>query len=84
MGIYRRVFCSACRQGFELQDSAEKAVACRFCSAVVKLSEQNTTYYIDYYYQNRRKRERVGPYRKVAERALAKRLTQVAENRFLV
>ncbi|NTV28734.1 MAG: site-specific integrase [Candidatus Omnitrophica bacterium] len=49
----------------------------------MKLSEQNSTYYIDYYYQNRRKRERVGPYRKVAERALAKRLTQVAENRFL-
>lgn len=82
MSIYRRITCDSCGRDFQLSDGSEKVAVCRFCQSGLKLNERNTIYYIDYYVNNRRKRESVGPYRKVAERALAKRLTQVIENRF--
>jgi len=42
------------------------------------------TWYIDYYDQyGKRHREAVGPNKRLAEQVLAKRKTQVAENRFL-
>ncbi len=47
------------------------------------LFKKGENWYIDYYLDGRRRREAVGPNRKVAERALAKRQVQVAENRFL-
>ncbi|MFH0796626.1 MAG: site-specific integrase [Candidatus Omnitrophota bacterium] len=40
-------------------------------------------YYIDYYANGRRKREKVGKSRKLAETVLAKRKVQVAEGKFL-
>ena len=40
-------------------------------------------YYIDYYVEGRRKREKVGKSRKLAETVLAKRKVQVAEGKFL-
>ncbi len=49
----------------------------------MSLFKKGENWYIDYYLDGRRKREAVGPNRKVAERALAKRQVQVAENRFL-
>lgn len=47
------------------------------------LFKKDSSWYIDYYVDGKRKREAVGPNRKVAESALAKRKVQVAENRFL-
>ncbi|MEE9441241.1 MAG: site-specific integrase [candidate division Zixibacteria bacterium] len=41
------------------------------------------TWYIDYYVQGRRRREAIGPNKKMAQSVLAKRKTQVAEKRFL-
>lgn len=40
-------------------------------------------YYVDYYANGRRKREKVGPNKKLAEAVLAKRQTQVTEKKFL-
>lgn len=40
-------------------------------------------YFIDYYADGRRKREKVGPYKKLAETALQKRKVQIAEGKFL-
>jgi len=40
-------------------------------------------WYIDYYAAGRRKREKVGPNKKLAEAVLAKRKTQVVEKKFL-
>ena len=39
-------------------------------------------WYIDYYFLGRRKREKVGPSKKLAEKAMAKREVQIAEGRF--
>lgn len=41
------------------------------------------SYYIDYYVSGRRKREKIGTSRKLAETVLAKRKVQVAEGKFL-
>jgi len=45
--------------------------------------KKGLTWYIDYYVEGRRRREAVGPNRKMAEKALAKRKVQIAEGRFL-
>jgi len=45
--------------------------------------KRGKTWYIDHYVDGKRYREAVGLNRKVAERALAKRMTLVAEKRFL-
>lgn len=47
------------------------------------LYKRGKSWYIDYRVEGRRVRESIGPNRKVAERALAKRKVQVAENRIL-
>lgn len=44
---------------------------------------KNGTFWIDYYADGRRKREKVGPSKSLAEKALMKRRVQVAEGRFL-
>jgi len=45
--------------------------------------KRNGNWYIDYYVRGRRKKEMVGPSRKLAETVLAKRQTQIAEDKFL-
>ena len=45
--------------------------------------KKNNNWYIDYYVNGRRKREKIGPNRKQALIVLQKRKVQIAENRFL-
>jgi integrase len=45
--------------------------------------QKGKDWYIDYYYQGRRKREKIGPSRRLAEAVLAKRKLEIAENRYL-
>src|SRR5574341_1991298 len=47
------------------------------------LFKKGDIWYVDYYIDGRRKREAVGTNRKMAERVLAKRKVQIAENRYL-
>jgi len=44
---------------------------------------KNGTFWIDYYAEGRRQREKVGPSKTLAEKALMKRRVQVAEGKFL-
>ncbi len=44
---------------------------------------KNGNFWIDYYAGGRRKREKVGPSKTLAEMALKKRQIEVAENKFL-
>ena len=45
--------------------------------------KKGKNWYIDYYVSGRRKREMIGPNKKLAESVLAKRRLQIAENKFL-
>ena len=47
------------------------------------LYQKSLNWYIDYYVNGRRKREKIGPSKKLAQNVLRKRKVQVAENRFL-
>jgi len=47
------------------------------------LFQRGQDWFIDYYVHNRRKREKVGPSKKLAENVLRKRRLQIAENRYL-
>ncbi len=49
----------------------------------MSIFEKHGNYYIDYYVSGRRKREMIGPNRKLAVQVLAKRRTELAEGRFL-
>jgi len=45
--------------------------------------QKGNAYYIDYYADGRRKRECIGPDKKLAETALKKRKVEIAEGRYL-
>lgn len=45
--------------------------------------KKGSNWYIDYYVAGRRKREMIGPNKRLAQSVLAKRKLQIAENRFL-
>lgn len=47
------------------------------------LTRKGDNWFIDYYAGGRRKREKIGASKKLAERVLAKRKTEIAENRYL-
>jgi len=82
MGIYRRVYCHDCKKDFELRKEVRR-IRCKNCGVEIVLTEKNAVYYIEYYAEHRRIREKVGLNRKFAEIALNKRKTEVVENRFL-
>jgi len=82
MGIYRRVYCRVCKKDFELRQEVRQAV-CKHCGINIKLTSKNAVYYIQYRFENRRFREKVGFNRKFAEMVLAKRRVEMAENKFL-
>jgi len=46
------------------------------------LFKKGEDWYIDYYYMGRRKREKIGPNKTLARRALYKRKSQIVENKF--
>ncbi|MDP8213061.1 MAG: tyrosine-type recombinase/integrase [Candidatus Zapsychrus exili] len=81
-GIYRRISCIFCKKNFEFYQDSKK-VKCKHCRAVFMSNENNTIYCIDYSVDGRRFREKVGANKKVAQNALIKRKTEIAENKFL-
>src|SRR5262245_46845987 len=50
---------------------------------VMSVFKKQGVYWIDYYVQGRRKRERIGPDKRLAETVLRKRKVEIAEGRFL-
>jgi len=68
------VECSSCHY-----KNPEKNTKCKKCGAELKPK----IYWIDYYFEGRRIREKVGPWRRLALEALAKRKVEIAENKFL-
>jgi len=74
------VECPQCRYR-----QSHQAKKCKKCGYDLARAKQKI-YWIDYYVTKpylRRKRERIGPWKQLAEQVLAKRKAEVAENRFL-
>ena len=84
MSVYRKVICPTCSKVAEFRPGDKvKDVTCKRCSHAFKVNDDNANYYIDYFCHGRRYREKIGTSKTLAEKALAKRLTEVAENKFL-
>jgi hypothetical protein len=49
----------------------------------VGVFKKQSVYWIDYYVNGRRKRERIGPDKRLAKTVLRKRKVEIAEGRFL-
>lgn len=82
MAIYRRVYCRDCRKDFELRQEV-KRTKCKHCGKDIAVNEKNAPCYIEYRFEHRRIREKVGFNRKFAEMVLNKRKLEIAENKFL-
>ncbi len=50
--------------------------------ATMGVFKKQGVYWIDYYVTGHRKRERIGPYRRLAETVLRKRKVEIAEGKF--
>ena len=86
--------CPKCKKGLSLKywvevkegDVTKKARKIREECPSCKFSLNRTsarTYWIEYYYEGRRKRERIGTNKALAQTVLQKRLVQRAEDRLL-
>ncbi|MBF0556639.1 MAG: hypothetical protein HQK96_19145, partial [Nitrospirae bacterium] len=84
MSVYKRVNCPQCAKYVELRngDDKLKKMTCPRCGNLYSITVDNAVYYIDYSVGYKRYREKVGPSKTFAESVLAKRLTEITENKF--
>jgi len=77
MGVYRKGYCPQCKKW----RISEKGTNCKKCGSPLRMGED---WYIDYYSApKRRKREKIGTSKALAEQTLKKREVAIAEGRFL-
>ncbi len=84
MGVYRIAICPQCSQPEKPKkytlNKDDKTTRCPHCSGVLDIDKN---WWIDFYADSRRKREKIGTSRVLAEKVLAKRKVEVAENKYL-
>ncbi|MFA5038418.1 MAG: site-specific integrase [Candidatus Omnitrophota bacterium] len=85
MGVYRIAICPQCSQPTKPKkyafDKDDKRTTCPVCSHALDIDKN---WWIDYYVNSgRRKREKIGTSRALAEQVLAKRRVEIAENKYL-
>ncbi|MDO8674758.1 MAG: site-specific integrase [Candidatus Omnitrophota bacterium] len=83
MAVFNRVCCPGCGQNHNVYKRDVKEIICTHCKAEIKISSREGNYFIEHYFNGRRKREKVGSSRKLAETVLAKRKVEIAEGKFL-
>ena len=83
MTKYRFTFCSVCdpdhRKGIRFSEE-RRDLRCKCCGQSLK---PDPVWWIEYYVSGRRKREKIGPSRVLADQVLAKRRVEIAEGKFL-
>lgn len=79
MGIYRLGICQACNRMHMISDK-DKNCCCATCQGSL---DMKVDWWIDYYHHGRRKREKIGASKVLAETVLAKRKVEIAEGKFL-
>ncbi len=84
MGVYRIAICPQCSAPGKPKkyalDKEDKRTTCPACSHALDMGRD---WWIDFYADSRRKREKIGPSRSLAEQVLKKRQVEVAENKYL-
>lgn len=83
MAKYRFAFCLICdperRKGIRFPED-RREVHCPRCGQGLK---PDPAWWIEYYFEGRRKREKIGPSRVLADQVLAKRRVEIVENKYL-
>jgi integrase len=81
MAVFNRIYCSHCKKPHNVYDENLKELACS-CGQSVKIPKQGN-FFIEYYAEGRRRREKVGASRTLAETVYQKRKVEIAEGKFL-
>src|ERR1700689_1428912 len=82
MAVYNRIYCNACKKEHNIYDDSLKEISCLRCEETIPIKIQKN-YFIEYYANSRRIREKIGSSKSLAETVLQKRLVEVAENKHL-
>ena len=83
MSVYYRATCPGCEKRHELINDSLKSFTCDKCGKIFPLKTGAKNYYITFFDKGRRKRERIGPNKVLAEKALKKREVEVLEGKYL-
>jgi integrase len=84
MAVFNRVYCPACRTGHDIYGESLKNVVCSSCGTQIPIKTNEKNLFIDYRLPNgRRRREKIGSSRKLAENVLHKRKAEIAEGKLL-
>jgi len=84
MALFKRVYCPFCKQAHNLyeKDGRKKKIFCSRCQREMPIKKGEGIYYIEYYFEKRRKREAIGPYKELAKNALYSRKKEIVENKY--
>jgi integrase/ribosomal protein S27E len=82
MAVFNRVCCPDCKQASNIYSEKIKEFQCSKCSRLIRIPREGN-FFIEYYVERRRRREKIGTSRTLAETVLAKRKVEVAEGRYL-
>ncbi len=82
MAVYNRIYCPVCKKEHNVYNDNLKVIPCTRCHEAVIVKGQNN-YFIEYYVDGRRKREKISSSKILAETVLKKRLVEIAENKHL-
>jgi len=83
MAVFNRVECPSCGQKHNIYRKDISQVACARCKQTIAFDPKKGNFFIEYYYEGRRKRERAGTSRGFAEIADHKRKIEIMEGRFI-
>ncbi len=85
MPVYKRVSCTHCTKYVELRNDEDKwkKMVCTRCGNGYNITDKNSDYYVDYVFDNRRFREKIGKSKALAETVLAKIKVEIVECRYL-
>ncbi len=83
MAVFNRVYCSNCKRPHNIYSDRIRVINCHKCGQPVKIKEREGNYFIEFYVNSKRRREKIGSSRSLAETVLQKRKVELAENKYL-
>ena len=80
MGLYRKGYCPRCDIPYSRVRPSKKNPCCKKCGHALMIDKN---WIIEYFLYGRRKRDKIGPNKLLAENVLKKRELEIAENKYL-
>jgi len=84
VGLFNRIKCPNCHKSYDVRmKKSGRQLFCKHCGNYIKITSHNCNYYIEYYCESKRIREKIGNSKILAENVLRKRKVEIAESKFL-